>query len=312
MPLPVLSARSAAAAIVLLSSITACGGSGPSAVEPAKDGEPSDDGGPPGPSPGRDGGAPAPSEGCKAPGAGAAPGLQTKLSIDVAGTARSYDVSIPSGHGGARSYPLVFVFHGGGGSSEGARKTFGFEAIAGDDAVFVYPQGLGNWDLDSPADTNRDVAFFDAVLAKLRSELCVDGARVFATGSSRGGYFANQLGCRRGDELRAIAPHAGGGPYEINGTYDAAGRLVCLGAPPAVMVVHGEKDTSVPISEAEKSLTHWRWALGCTSDTEPYAPDPCAAYQGCAKPVVRCRVPGQGHDVWTHGPRATWDFFASF
>jgi polyhydroxybutyrate depolymerase len=255
-----------------------------------------------------------PSKGC---GGGAAQavvtGLSTGLTLSVAGKDRSYDLSVPGGYDPMRAYRLVFVFHGGGGSAKGARTTFKLEGIAGDAAIFVYPQGLGDWDLDTPADANDDVAFFDAMLEELEGELCVDSARVFATGSSNGAYFANQLGCRRGARLRAIASHAGGGPYENDGRYDDDGHLICAGGtPPAALVVHGEADAVVAPSEGKGSVEHWRWANHCGDDTTPYSPAPCVAYGGCAAPVVWCRIPGLGHGVWEKGPQATWDFFASF
>lgn len=127
-----------------------------------------------------------------------------------------------------------------------------------------------------------------------------------------GAYFTNQLGCRRGDVLRAIAPHAGGGPWETGGTYDSDGNLQCAQKAPAAMVFIGLADTSVDPKEGEKSLAHWSWADGCTAETAPIAPSPCVAYQGCKQPVVSCKIPGVGHRIWNQGPKATWDFFASF
>ncbi len=130
--------------------------------------------------------------------------------LDVHGTERTYDLEIPSPYDATRSYPLVFAFHGGGGSSASARATFDFSSVARDSAIFVYPAAMdGNWDLDSPTDQNADIAFFDALVDSLSASHCVDTQRVFATGFSNGAYFANQLGCRRGDVLRAIAPHGG-------------------------------------------------------------------------------------------------------
>src|SRR5262249_32275710 len=151
------------------------------------------------------------------------------------------------------AYPVVFVFHGSNGTSQSARATFGFENIAGDKAVFVYPQGEGDWDLDDPADQNRDVAFFDRLLESLESSLCIDSSRVFATATSNGAYQANHLGCRRGNKIRAIASHSGGGPYENDDGYDENGNLKCAGPPPAALIVHGAADDVVDVSEGEKS-----------------------------------------------------------
>ncbi len=270
------------------------------------------------PAPGADaGGGPhmpqEPSKGCN--GGAARPatkGLSTGVKETVSGDERSYDLAVPPGYDPTRAYPIVFVFHGSGGRAEGARETFSFESFVGDEAIFVYPQGRGDWDLDTPAANNSDVVFFDQVLAKLEGDLCVDAARVFATGFSNGAYFANQLGCRRGGKLRAVASHGGGGPYEGDDGYDENGNLKCAGPSPAALVVHGVDDGVVSISEAQSSLKHWKWANGCGSGESARSPEPCVAFDGCSPAVVTCQIPGLGHGVWDKGGQVTWDFFAGF
>ncbi len=240
-------------------------------------------------------------------------GVQEGLSVTAAGKARTYVRSLPAAYDAARAYPLVFVFHSGGRTGASARDYFGFAGIAEDKAVFVYPDGIeGEWDLDSPAGKNADIAFFDAILAETLSTLCVDSTRVFATGSSMGAYFTNQLGCRRGSKLRAIAPHEGSGPYDVDSAYDEAGHLKCPESPVAAMVFHGENDTSVKLEDGKATRDHWVWANGCKGAPAPTSPSPCVAYQGCTKPVLWCQIPGGTHRIWQDGPKATWDFFASF
>ena len=107
----------------------------------------------------------------------------------------------------------MFVFHGKGGSGSAVRGAFGLEAEAKGKAVFVYPDGLNkDWNYNDPVARNDDVQLFDAVLDKLKNDVCIDTGRVFATGFSNGGYFANHLGCYRGGVIRAVASHGGGGP----------------------------------------------------------------------------------------------------
>ncbi len=235
-----------------------------------------------------------------------------ELSIDVDGAQRTYVLSVPSESRKAR--PLLFAFHGSGGTGKELRGYIGFEDVAESEAIVVYPDGEGRqWDLDTPAATNKDIAFFDALVAEIEQKHCVDESRVFATGFSNGAYFVNQLGCRRGAAvLRAIAPHAGGGPFGSGGDYDANGELKCAGAPPAVMVFHGTDDGAVSIAEGEKSVQHWRKADGCSSATTPRSPSPCVAFESCKNDVVFCKIPGHSHEVWSQGARATWEFFASF
>ena len=206
----------------------------------------------------------------------ATPGVQSTFSITAKGRARTAVRVVPAGYDSARAYPLVFVFHSGGGTGAKARDYFGFGAFAENEAVFVYPDGTnGEWDLESPAAENADVALFDALLADARDNLCVDASRVFATGTSMGAYFANQLGCRRGNELRAIAPHAGSGPYDVDSAYDEQGHLRCAERPVAAMIFHGDKDTSVKLEDGKASRDHWAWANGCKGAPVATSPSPC-------------------------------------
>src|SRR5204863_32102 len=105
---------------------------------------------------------------------------------------------------------------------------------------------------------------------------------------SNGAYMANQLGCRRGDRIRAVASHSGGGPYETSGEYDEQGHLLCKGKPVGSLIIHGTSDGTVAPSEGHKSLEHWTFANHCGGASAPSsnAPAGCVAFQGCANPVV--------------------------
>jgi polyhydroxybutyrate depolymerase len=59
-------------------------------------------------------------------------------------------------------------------------------------------------------------------------------------------------------------------------------------------------------------VSHWKWANGCSAKSTATAPAPCVTYDGCKSPVVWCRIPGLGHEVWDGGAKATWEFFARF
>lgn len=241
--------------------------------------------------------------------------------VPVFGKERRYTVVVPKTYDPKQAYPLVYVLHGHGGSGAQARSALDLEGPANGRAIFVYPEGLrGGWDLDSPASKNPDVALFDATLAVTQSHYCVDLRRVFVAGFSNGAYMANQLGCRRGDRVRAVASHSGGGPYEAPGAgeYDDQGQLACKGKPVASLVVHGAADTTVALGEGQKSLDHWTHANHCDSSAPTAAgllPAPawgssgCLAYRGCSNQVVTCKVQGLGHTVWPQAKGLIWTFF---
>lgn len=254
---------------------------------------------------------------------GAVLGLQSGQSIQVEGTKRTYELFVGSAHTGTAPLPLVFVLHGGGGTGDGIRKSFDIESVANGKAIFVYPDATNkyenSWDLDDNADKNPDIKLFDALRESIAASYCVDSKRVFAWGSSAGAYMANQLGCRRGGELRAIAANSGGGPYggdDKTDKYDDSGNFICPESPTAALIIHGAADDTVPLSEGKVSLAWWRKANACAAGNgTDYKPSPCKQLSGCnaARPVVYCEIPGMGHTIWPqHGTEVTWKFFASF
>lgn len=114
--------------------------------------------------------------------------------------------------------PLVFAFHGHGGTSQRAAKMFRVHELW-PEAVVVYPQGLptpgrltdpegkkNGWQVAAGDRDNRDLAFFDAMFKSLVDEKRVDEKRVFVTGHSNGGAYTYLLWAERGDRITAVAP----------------------------------------------------------------------------------------------------------
>jgi poly(3-hydroxybutyrate) depolymerase len=245
-----------------------------------------------------DGVAAKPSSGCEAPTAAAG---ATNGSIEVNGVTRTYVLVVPSGS--PRSpRPLVFGFHGLGGGGAGIRGYLGLESPAGGAAIFVYPDALSDGGRTGWDDVGgRDLAFFDALAAKVQAEACVDARRIFVTGFSHGGYWSNTLGCKRSSLLRAIAPLSGGGPWGA-----------CGDRPVAAWVAHGTGDRTVLPSQGQGSRDHWLQVNHCGSSSAAVTPSPCISYDGCApgEPVVWCAFDG-GHEIpsWVGG--AVWSFFGA-
>jgi len=226
---------------------------------------------------------------------------------------RTYGITIPDGYDNAKAYPVVFAFHGDGGTGAGLHQSLKLEDAAKGGAIFVYPDGLSKtWALDAAPSVNGDVQLFDAILEAVSNGYCVDKKRVFVTGFSRGGYFANQLACWRGDVIRAAASNGSGGPYGVEGSkFDSKGNLECPTPGVPAIVFHGANDSP---AEGQKTLDHFARANACPDKTKTsdVAPSPCKSVDGCAagKPVVWCLVPGLGHSIWSESNKATWDFFS--
>ncbi len=251
--------------------------------------------------------------------AGMPVGYRNGVTLTSGGTTRTYAFSVPAGYDPSRPYPLVFVFHGDGGTGAGIRTGLPIEAAAGANAIFAYPDATTvsgrSFDLETPLATNPDIRFFQDLVASIGTQYCIDATRVFAAGHSRGGFFANILNCRIGTSvLRAVLPHSGSIYSADASGYTSDGHVLCEATAASAMLVHGATDTAVPITDGVYARDQWVWAHGCASTTHAYAPSPCVEYDGCAAPgrVVWCAIPGLGHGVWSMAGDAGWAFFDSF
>ena len=259
--------------------------------------------------PGVDGGEGGPPPACQKP---AATGFVAGKTLSVGGQPRSYATYVPTAYDGQRSFPLVVVLHGDGGTGAQIRSALDVETASGNGAIFAYPDGQGKtWDTDDWIDGNKDLPFLDALVKELLTTLCADSTRVFVTGHSRGAYMANQLGCWRGGTVRAVASHSGGGPFDgTSKHFDDNGMVACPGSPVPALMIHGDADNVVDIAEGQKSLAYWSYADRCQAGSTAAMPSPCQTQNACTpSPVTFCKIPGLSHAVWPQAPAAIWSFF---
>ena len=202
--------------------------------------------------------------------------------IDVAGTSRSYIVTLPANYNASQPHPLVFTWHGRTGTAmQIARGNHYNLKSRMTNAIFVAGQGLGT--TSDPADTGwpntngQDIAFVRALLTWMNTNYCVDQARVFSTGFSYGGIMSHTIGCQMSDLFRAIAPMAGA----------RFGGGSCLTHPIAAWMTHGTMDTSssggVDFSAGESARNRVVTLNHCaaTTMTVPPTTSMCVAYDGC-------------------------------
>ena len=189
--------------------------------------------------------------------------------------------------------PVVFAFHGHGGSMQNAARMFGFHE-AWPEAIVVYMQGLNTpgrltdpegkkpgWQSRPGDQADRDLKFFDAVLASLKQDYRVDEKRIFATGHSNGGGFTYLLWATRGDRFTAFAPSA------AVGTPDTIPSL----KPKPLMHVAGENDPLVKFEWQQKMMTAVRKVNQC-GEGKSWAGN-CTIYESPAgAPVVTFIHPG--------------------
>jgi polyhydroxybutyrate depolymerase len=142
----------------------------------------------------------------------AVPGESNK-SITVGTLVRTYLLHVPTGYTGKTPVPVVFDFHGLGGSGSSQKGLSGW-ATLGDSKGFitVFPNGVGNsWNIGrccSTAQTQNvdDVGFVRAIIKQLQADACIDSKRVYASGCSNGGGMSYKLACDAADVIAAVAP----------------------------------------------------------------------------------------------------------
>jgi poly(3-hydroxybutyrate) depolymerase len=212
------------------------------------------------------------------------PGVAAKYAATY--TNRIYWLRVPNGYDPDRAYPTVFLGPGCGGSGQ---TPIPLQAASMDDAILVGLNGIDNCFNKDAADT-PELAYFDATLAAIENDLCVDTSRVFVAGFSSGSWLTSYLGCVRAGVIRGQASVAGGLP-PIPPT--------CAG-PIAAMYVADTDDTKNTVDTVKLAVDRARMIDGCSDETEPYdfgVTSPCLQYKGCKAgyPVVWCVTSGVGH-----------------
>ena len=251
-----------------------------------------------------------PSAGC---GTTPASTAETTYMIDVAGTQRSYIVTLPANYNAAQPHQLVFTWHGRTGTAmQIARGNHYNLKSRMTNAIFVAGQGLGT--TTDPADTGwpntngQDIAFVRAALAWMNANYCIDQARVFSVGFSYGGIMSHTIACEMSDTFRAVAPMAGARFGRSNN---------CLTHPIAAWMTHGMMDTSasggVDFSAGEMARDRIVALNHCTSPAVATDPSPCVAYVGCdaGYPVHWCPHDGAHRSRASRPPPSRTSFCSS-
>jgi polyhydroxybutyrate depolymerase len=159
--------------------------------------------------------------------------------MEVADVMRTWQLEVPAVHDGQTPLPLVIGLHGGMewtstdllgtlGAEEGFVTVAPFDAYQ--DWWMVWEPQLPGYDLSLG---NPDIALVDGLIDRLGEELCLDLARVYATGFSIGGAGTSVLGCVLDERIAAVAPV--GGLSDFGETCNAE-------RPVPVLAIHGVND----------------------------------------------------------------------
>ncbi len=204
--------------------------------------------------------------------------------------------------------PLVFDFHGHGGTARHAARTHRFQE-AWPEAVVVYMQGLptpgkltdpdgkrAGWQTGPGDQKDRDLHFFDAVLATLKKDHPIDEKRIYATGHSNGGAFTYLLWAKRGDTFAAVAPVAA-----------AAGVYFTEAKAKPLFHAASEKDPLVKFAMQQRTLDRVKKLNGCDAKGEEWAKG-CLRYPSKDGTPVVVYLHDEGHSY----PRGVPDLIVKF
>jgi polyhydroxybutyrate depolymerase len=178
--------------------------------------------------------------------------------ISVAGRDRSYEIYRPETLDRALPAPLVIMLHGGFGTGEQARRSYGWDAAAkAKGFVVAYPDGVRrSWNAGgdccgpSRRDAVDDVGFLTALIRKVSAEQTIDPARIYLTGISNGAAMAYRYACDGAVPIAAIASISGAMPGGCPNPHAVS-----------VLEIHGLQDRNIPFAggKGSKGVTGIDW-----------------------------------------------------
>jgi len=225
----------------------------------------------------------------------------------INGVERHALVYTPSKGDHSTPAPIVFVFHGHGGSAQNVDRTMHIQTVW-PEAFVVYMQGIPTptrvdpdgkkpgWQCAPGQVGDRDLKFFDTVLANVRKKYPIDVNRVYATGFSNGGVFTYVLWSERPNVFAAFAPCAG---LPLPGVH--------VKVPKPAFIVAGEADPLVKIENQRSMIEEIRKIDGATSAGKRI--DVATLYQSEQGTPVETLIHSGGHVLPKEAPKLIVDFF---
>jgi len=202
------------------------------------------------------------------------------------------------------------VFHGHGGSGPNIERKFDIEGLW-PDAIVVYPDGLvGHKGVTDPAGVksgwqtrlgesgNRDIAFYDAMLGALRSNLPVDGDHVYLMGHSNGSAFVSLLLNQRGSAIAATA----------NMSSQPTARLLDGDPVRSMFMSMGKSDPIVPYANQQRSIPLAEHKLGVDPNDATVNGD-LRSEKGPGNIELETYIYAGGHEPPPEVPRLVVEFF---
>lgn len=266
--------------------------------------------------------APAPADGDDC---AAVPRGVSELSIEGGGATHDVRIFVPD-ELAATPAPVVLDWHGLGSAGPEQAAYSGYETLAATEGfIAVHPTGVpaggGNqnaWELTQfDTDERDDLAFADVLIDTVVAEWCGDGARIYSTGMSNGGFFTSELVCNRADRIAAAVSVAGVTHPDSCSPGRAVPYAAFHGTDDAVVPFDGDGESVLAQPGGDNSFfqqvmpdefAEFAADFGC--DAEPTRTEETPEvvrydYTGCdaGVPLTFYELPGSGH-TWPDSPIA--------
>lgn len=233
-----------------------------------------------------------------------------EVSFEVGTARRTAVLVVPADL--SKPVPVVFVFHGHGGSGAGIERSVHIERLW-PDAVVAYPDGLvghmgitdpegvkPGWQTVAGESDDGDLAFYDAMLTALRTNLPVDAERLYVMGHSNGSAFAALLLNRRGDAIAATGQSSAAPSASLLATAPARSMFLSMGVRDLV-VPYARQKLSIPFAEEKLGVIPARATVDGHLRSAP----------GRDHLALQTYVHPGGHEIPPEVPALIVDFFRS-
>lgn len=233
---------------------------------------------------------------------------------------RSVIIQTPNTVDVNKDYPVVFAFHGRGGTNSSWVNKLSRFTNSGE-FIGIYPQGfLKSWNLGTEPSKADDVAFVNLIVEELKKYSNLNFDKMYAIGTSNGSGMVNTLAIKT-NYFKAIAP--------IVSQLMESTPLLPSTNPISIYQVNGASDTTIPIEggpklghvflDALESAKLWANKFNCNQPPEiqMLGDDTMYIYKDCTnnKEVRYLRVEEGEHNLHWGNPNLfddIWAFFMRF
>jgi len=249
-----------------------------------------------------------------------------EIQFDFENVLRDFSVIIPDDYDASIAYPILFYFHGLGGSKLAGESILS-KMTKHNSFIGISPQGhLDSWNsgLGGVPSEENDLGFVIEILSILNNNLLLNLDRIYAIGYSNGGQMCNDLALKT-DRFTAIA--------SLSSTFPEGMTMPELVNKISIFQLHGELDSVVPYNGGQSSVlsiafqsvdeTINYWVDLNNIDHTPTVNNPeldCFIYsfkdEGNPYEVRFCKLQGIAHHIGLHNYinslqayNDIWDFF---